>query len=76
MNTINKFLKSELQSIKDSGLFKDERLIYSQQNSEIIINDNIKVLNFCANNYLGLSNHPDLLFAAKEGIDKFGFGLS
>jgi len=76
MNTINTFIKDELKSIKEKGLFKDERLIYSQQNSEIIIQDNIAVLNFCANNYLGLSNHPDLLVAAKEGIDKFGFGLS
>ena len=76
MNTINTFLKDELKSIKEKGLFKDERLIYSQQNSEITIQDNITVLNFCANNYLGLSNHPNLLAAAKEGIDKFGFGLS
>ena len=76
MNTINTFLKDELKSIKEKGLFKDERLIYSQQNSEIIIQNNVTVLNFCANNYLGLSNHPDLLAAAKEGIDKFGFGLS
>ena len=76
MNTINTFLKDELKSIKEKGLFKDERLIYSQQNSEIVIQNNVTVLNFCANNYLGLSNHPDLLAAAKEGIDKFGFGLS
>ena len=76
MNTINKFLKSELKLIKDSGLYKDERLIYSKQNSEILIKDKTKVLNFCANNYLGLSNHPDLLDAAKKGIDQYGFGLS
>ena len=76
MNTINKFLKSELKSIKDSGLYKDERLIYSKQNSEILIKDKTKVLNFCANNYLGLSNHPDLLEAAKRGMEKYGFGLS
>ena len=76
MNTINKFLKSELKLIKDSGLYKDERLIYSKQNSEILIKDKTKVLNFCANNYLGLSNHPDLLDSAKKGIDQYGFGLS
>ena len=76
MNTINKFLKSELKLIKDSGLYKDERLIYSKQNSEILIKDKTKVLNFCANNYLGLSNHPDLLDAAKKGMDQYGFGLS
>ena len=76
MNTINKFLKSELKLIRDSGLYKDERLIYSKQNSEILIKDKTKVLNFCANNYLGLSNHPDLLDAAKKGMDQYGFGLS
>ena len=76
MNTISKFLKSELKLIKDSGLYKDERLIYSKQNSEILIKDQTKVLNFCANNYLGLSNHPDLLDAAKKGMDQYGFGLS
>jgi len=76
MDTINEFLKSELTSIKENGLYKDERLIYSQQNSEITIKNKTKVLNFCANNYLGLSNHPQLLTAAKEGIDKYGFGLS
>ena len=76
MNTINKFLKSELKLIKDSGLYKDERLFYSKQNSEILIKDKTKVLNFCANNYLGLSNHPDLLKAAKKGMDQYGFGLS
>ena len=76
MDTITKHLKKELENIKKNGLYKDERLIYSQQNSQIIINKNIKVLNFCANNYLGLSNHPELLIAAKEAIDKFGFGLS
>ena len=76
MDTINKFLKSELKLIKDSGLYKDERLIYSKQNSEILIKNKTKVLNFCANNYLGLSNHPDLLKAAKKGMDQYGFGLS
>ena len=76
MDTITKQLKKELEEMKKNGLYKDERLIYSQQNAQIIINKNIEVLNFCANNYLGLSNHPDLLIAAKEAIDKFGFGLS
>jgi glycine C-acetyltransferase len=76
MDTITENLKKELEIIKKNGLYKDERLIYSQQNAEIIINKDIEVLNFCANNYLGLSNHPDLLLAAKTAIDKFGFGLS
>ena len=76
MKTINKLLQKEIKNIKNSGLFKEERIILSKQNSEILIENNTKVLNFCANNYLGLSNHPQILQAAKEGIDKFGFGLS
>ena len=76
MKTINKNLKKEIEEIKQSGLYKEERIILSKQSSEISISDNSKVLNFCANNYLGLSNHSLLIQAAKEGIDKFGFGLS
>ena len=76
MKTINELLRKEIKNIKSSGLYKEERIILSKQNSEILIGNNTKVLNFCANNYLGLSNHPQLLQAAKEGIDKFGFGLS
>jgi len=76
MKTINKLLQKEIKNIKRSGLYKEERIILSKQNPEILIENNLKVLNFCANNYLGLSNHPQLLQAAKEGIDKFGFGLS
>lgn len=76
MKTINELLQKEIKNIKSSGLYKEERIILSKQNSEILIGNNVKVLNFCANNYLGLSNHPQLLQAAKEGIDKFGFGLS
>ena len=76
MSNLNKILKKELDTIRKNGLYKSERLIFSPQNSKIIIKGNNEVLNFCANNYLGLSNHPDLLAAAKEGIDKFGFGLS
>ena len=76
MKTINELLQKEIKNIKSSGLYKEERIILSKQNSQILIGNNVKVLNFCANNYLGLSNHPQLLQAAKEGIDKFGFGLS
>ena len=76
MKSINKLLKEEIQKVRKLGLYKEERIILSKQDSEIIIGDNYKVLNFCANNYLGLSNHPVLLKAAKEGIDKYGFGLS
>ena len=76
MKTINKHLNEELNKIKKAGLYKEERSIYSKQDAEIIIDSDIKVLNFCANNYLGLSNHPKLLAAAKDGLDKYGFGLS
>jgi len=75
MNTINEILKEELKSIKEAGLFKDERIIQSQQSSEIMVN-NKSVLNFCANNYLGLSNHPELIKSAQVGLEKWGFGLS
>jgi len=76
MKSINKLLKEEIQKVRKLGLYKEERIILSKQDSEILIGDNDKVLNFCANNYLGLSNHPVLLKSAKEGIDKYGFGLS
>ena len=76
MNNLNKTLKKELNLIKNNGLYKSERLIFSPQNSKIIIKDNCEVLNFCANNYLGLSNHPDILDAAIKGIKEYGFGLS
>ncbi len=66
----------ELQDIKDAGLYKEERVITSQQDSDIRIEPGEEVINFCANNYLGLANHPALLEAAKEGIDKYGFGLA
>mgnify|MGYP001173439526 CR=1 FL=1 len=74
MNTIQTRLKKELNSIKNDGLYKKEQVIQSQQSAEINVNDKI-VLNFCANNYLGLANHPNLIAAAKEGIEKWGFGL-
>ncbi|MDP6570965.1 MAG: glycine C-acetyltransferase [Candidatus Marinimicrobia bacterium] len=68
-------LKKDLAAIQDAGLYKQERIILSQQNAEIQVTDG-SVLNFCANNYLGLANHPRLIDAAKEGVEKWGFGLS
>ena len=65
----------ELDDIKKSGLYKDERIIESPQNSTIKVK-NKEVLNFCSNNYLGLSNHPDVIQSAIDGIKKWGFGLS
>ena len=75
MNTIQTRLHEELNNIKDAGLFKQERIIESQQCAEINVNDQT-VLNFCANNYLGLANHPKIIEAAREGVEKWGFGLS
>nr|MBC8214697.1 glycine C-acetyltransferase [Candidatus Neomarinimicrobiota bacterium] len=68
-------LNKELSAIKEAGLYKSERIINSQQSAEIRVGDNT-VLNFCANNYLGLSNHPELIKAAQDGMGKWGFGLS
>ena len=68
-------LQSQLRSIKEDGLYKDERVIVTAQGVEIETNGQ-KVLNFCANNYLGLSNHPRMVKAAKDAMDTHGFGLS
>jgi len=76
MNTLKTKLIKTLSQIKDQGLYKTERLITSPQETSVSV-DNIKnIFNFCANNYLGLSNNANLVSAAKEGIDKYGFGLS
>ena len=69
-------LQNTLDEIREAGLYKDERIITSQQSAEIAVSTGDHVVNFCANNYLGLANHPDLIEAAKEGVDKFGFGLA
>ena len=76
MNTIKTQLQEKLNQIKNNDLYKNERLIYSQQSSEIIISNNKQVINLCANNYLGLSNHPEIIKAAISGIEKYGYGLS
>ncbi len=69
-------LEQELQSIEEAGLFKRERIITSPQAAEITIAGGKQVLNFCANNYLGLSSHPRVIQAAKDAIDSHGFGMS
>ncbi|MFC1535715.1 glycine C-acetyltransferase [Candidatus Neomarinimicrobiota bacterium] len=75
MDTIHSRLTNEIDDIRNAGLFKDERVIQSPQNAEIRVGG-ATVLNFCANNYLGLANHPDLIRAAQEGLKNWGFGLS
>lgn len=69
-------LKTQLKEIEEAGLFKRERIIASAQGAEIVLADGQRVLNFCANNYLGLSSHPRILEAAKRAVDSHGFGMS
>jgi glycine C-acetyltransferase len=69
-------LNNELAQINEAGLFKNERIIVSAQNANIKIADGKEVLNFCANNYLGLSNNAELIKAAKQGLDSHGYGMS
>jgi glycine C-acetyltransferase len=69
-------LAAELQSIRDAGLWKDERVLASAQGPEVTLADGRKVLVFCANNYLGLSNHPRVMEGARRAIDSHGYGLS
>ncbi len=69
-------LVNEIQSIKEAGLYKDERIIMTPQDVEIEVKGGMKVLNFCANNYLGLSSHPKVIKAAHDTLDKWGYGMS
>ncbi|MFH6934353.1 glycine C-acetyltransferase [Flavobacterium sp. FlaQc-30] len=73
---IKEHLQKELQVIEENGIFKKERIITSAQDAEITISTGEKVLNFCANNYLGLSSHPEVIQAAKDAMDTHGFGMS
>ncbi len=69
-------LQKELADIREAGLYKNERIITSQQKADITVSTGDNVLNFCANNYLGLSNHPRLINAAKSALDSHGYGMS
>lgn len=73
---IKDFLLMELKNIREAGLYKNERIIVSPQDAMITLDSGKEALNFCANNYLGLSNHPELIKAAKEALDSHGFGMS
>ncbi len=68
-------LQTELQNIENEGLYKKERIITSQQSAEIVANGKT-LLNFCANNYLGLSNHPEVMKASQDMIQSRGYGMS
>lgn len=75
-NNLLKSLSEQTEELKADGLYKDERIITSQQQALISVAGGQEVLNFCANNYLGLANNPDLIKAGKNALDKYGFGLS
>lgn len=75
-NTLKPILEKELADIKSAGLYKNERIITSPQGADIRLEDRAEVINFCANNYLGLSSHPKVISAAKHAIDTHGFGMS
>ncbi|MBK0383386.1 glycine C-acetyltransferase [Pedobacter sp. SD-b] len=74
--TLKPVLQKELNEIKSAGLYKKERVIVTPQGADIKVNDGKEVLNFCANNYLGLSSHPKVIEAAKKAIDTHGYGMS
>ena len=74
--TLQPALQQELQAIRDAGLYKDERVIVTPQGADIRIDSGEEVINFCANNYLGLSSHPKVVEAAKRTIDTHGYGMS
>src|SRR5271165_6375719 len=69
-------LNKRLSELKDQGLYKEERIITSKQNAHIHLQNGQKVLNFCANNYLGLADNPAVMAAAKKGIDQHGYGMA
>ena len=74
--TVRDELKGELDAIRAASLYKNERVLASPQGAHVRVADGKEVLNLCANNYLGLADHPALVAAAKEALDKWGFGLA
>ncbi|WP_286727530.1 MULTISPECIES: glycine C-acetyltransferase [Sphingobacterium] len=75
-NTLQPVLEKELEAIKEAGLYKQERVIVTPQGADIKVSTGQEVVNFCANNYLGLSSHPKVIEAAKKAIDTHGYGMS
>lgn len=76
MNQFIEHLQTQIDDVKEAGLYKSERIITSAQSDSVSVNSGAEVLNFCANNYLGLANHPSLIEAAKAGLDSHGFGMA
>jgi glycine C-acetyltransferase len=77
LDVLKDVIKKQIDDIKEAGTYKKERVITSSQNSSISVqNSNKHVLNFCANNYLGLSDHPELIQSAKKTLDSHGLGMS
>jgi len=75
-HTFDHFLAEQLEGLQQQGLYKDERIITSQQSADIEVNHQDKVINFCANNYLGLANHPALIKAGQDALEKYGYGMA
>ena len=75
-NDFYSHLNSQIDQVKEDGLYKAERIITTAQQAKIAVNTGEEVVNFCANNYLGLANHPTLISAAKTGLDEHGFGMA
>ena len=76
MPTFTEHLQAQLTGIRTAGTYKNERVIITPQGTTIRVADGKPVLNFCANNYLGLAQHPAVAAAAKDAIDKWGYGLA
>lgn len=75
-SNFNTYIQAQIDQVKEDGLYKAERIITTAQQANIAVSSGEQVLNFCANNYLGLANHPELIAAAKEGLDEHGFGMA
>ena len=75
-NNFREFLSQKISELHDKGLYKEERVISSQQSADISVNDGEKVINFCANNYLGLANNQELIEAGKSALDTYGYGMA
>jgi len=76
MNDFIEHIKLNITDVKEAGLYKAERVISSAQSATVNVVSDDTVLNFCANNYLGLADHPELMMASVDALDKYGFGLS